>query len=192
LSTTEKIVEAYFRLCRRCFTLADLKVPSGNNRQIDLLACNLSTGDRYHVEVSVTHQENWCPNTRELLDLFEKKFFGAPPKRDGPNTDYSVGKNYSKQILEAYRLVGIDPDHIKRVWVCWTVADPENLTTALNDYYSKRGLKSYGIEVISFRDEVLPALLKQVSTSNYDDDALRTLSLLRQFELQRGGMPLTS
>lgn len=186
MNATEKIVEAYFRLCRVCFTMADLKVPHGNNRQIDLLACDLNRGEQFHVEVSVTHQENWCPSTAELLDGFEKKFFGVPTRREGPNTDHAQGKNYAKQILDAYRSVGIEPDRIRRVWVCWTVADPENLSQTLMDYSAKRGLRMGAIEVVSFRDEILPVLLKKVSTSNYDDDALRTLSLLQQFEQQRG------
>lgn len=186
MNTTEKIVEAYFRLCRGCFTMADLKVPHGNNRQIDLLACNLTSGDQYHVEVSVTHQENWCPTAAELLSDFDKKFFGVPAKREGPNTDHSLGKTYARQILDAYRSVGIDPEHIRRVWVCWTVDDPENLPQALSEYASKRGLRATSVEVLSFRDVLLPALMESVSTSNYDDDALRTQSLLRQFEKQTG------
>ena len=40
------------------------------------------------------------------------------------------------------------------------------------------------IEVWRFRDKTLPELTEKVSTSNYDDEVLRTLLLLRQQQLQ--------
>lgn len=188
MNTTEKIVESYFRLCRDCFTMADLKVAGGNNRQIDLLAVNLKTEDQYHVEVSVTHQENWCPTPEDLCKNFERKFFGTPAKREGKNTDYTLGKNYEKQIREAYVSVGFDPEKIRRIWVCWTVKNGGNLDEMLQQYFRTRNLSGNGIEVMSFRDEILPELQEKVATANYEDDALRTLSLFRQFEKQRGAV----
>jgi hypothetical protein len=56
MNTVELIVESYFRLCRSCFTYPDLKVPGGNNRQLDLLAYNVREEAQYHVEMSVTHE----------------------------------------------------------------------------------------------------------------------------------------
>jgi len=41
MNTAEHRVESYFRLCRKCFTIVDLKVPRGNNRQLDILAHNV-------------------------------------------------------------------------------------------------------------------------------------------------------
>lgn len=32
MNAAEHIVEAYFRLCRNCFTMTDRKVVGGNNR----------------------------------------------------------------------------------------------------------------------------------------------------------------
>ena len=52
--------------------MSDIKVINGNNRQIDLLAVNINTNEHYHVEVSVTHQENWCPTTADLFADFER------------------------------------------------------------------------------------------------------------------------
>lgn len=185
MNTTEKIVESYFRLCRSCFTMADLKVISGNNRQIDLLAFNPKTAEQYHVEVSVTHQENWCPTSEELFPEFEKKYFGAPTKRQGKNTDYALGKTYEKQIYKTYESVGLNPRTIKRVWVCWTVVEAEEIDQQLTAYCRKRGLGRGAIEILGFRDVVIPSLMEKVATANYEDDVLRTLSLLQQFEKQR-------
>ena len=185
MNTTEKIVESYFRLCKGCFTMADVKVIKGNNRQIDLLALNNKTGDQYHIEVSVTHRENWCPTSEELIPDFEKKYFGTPAKREGKNTDYALGKNYKDQIYQTYKSVGLNPSSIKRVWVCWTVIDDEDLDSQIAQYCKKRKLKKNAIEIISFRDEVILTLMEKVATANYEDDVLRTLSLLQQFEKQQ-------
>jgi hypothetical protein len=164
--------------------MADLKVINGNNRQIDLLAYNLRTRDQYHVEVSVTHRENWCPTPQDLIMEFEKKYFGVPPEREGKNTDYALGKTYEKQIYKTYKSVGLNAKTIKRVWVCWTVVEPDNLEKHLARYCNKRGLRKDNIEILRFRDEVIPQLMKKVSTSNYEDDVLRTLSFLQQYERQ--------
>lgn len=185
MNTTEKIVESYFRLCHGCFTMADMKVINGNNRQIDLLAINLKTNQQYHVEVSVTHQENWCPTIEDLFPEFEKKYFGAPTKREGKNTDYALGKTYEKQIYKTYESVGLNPKTIKRIWVCWTVVDSDNIDQQMEQYCKKKGLKKNTIEILSFRDVIIPSLMKKVATSNYEDDVLRTLSLLQQFEKQQ-------
>lgn len=185
MNTTEKIVESYFRLCHGCFTMADMKVINGNNRQIDLLAVNIKTNEEYHVEVSVTHQENWCPTIEDLFPEFEKKYFGAPTKREGKNTDYVLGKTYEKQIYKTYESVGLNPKSIKRIWVCWTVVDSDNIDWQMEQYCKKKGIKKSAIEILSFRDVIIPSLMKKVATSNYEDDVLRTLSLLQQFEKQQ-------
>lgn len=184
MNTTEKVVESYFRLCRGCFTMADVKVINGNNRQIDLLAFDPKTGNQYHVESSVTHQENWCPKPKELFSKFDKKFFGVPPKRKGRNTDYARGKRYKEQIDKTYKSVGLNPGKIKRIWVCWTVVEADDLDQKLAAYCKQRCPQKLAIEIISFRDVVIPELEKRVKTANYDDDVLRMLSLLQQVKKQ--------
>jgi hypothetical protein len=184
MNTTEKIVESYFRLCKKCFTLPDVKVIDGNNRQIDLLAYHIQSTEQYHVEVSVTHCQNWCPDKDDLIDSFEKKFFGVPTKKEGKNTDYSKGKTYETKIYETYQAYGLDLQKIKRIWVCWTVIDESDINREISNYCEGRNINKNPIEILKFRDQILPALMKEVSTSNYEDDSLRTLSLLRQYEKQ--------
>jgi hypothetical protein len=181
MNAVEHIVEAYYRICRRCFTMHDVKVPGGNNRQFDLLAVNLGDGSQYHIESSVTHMPRWCPDTEELREHFDRKFLGAPAKREGPNRDFAKGKTYKEPILEAYSQFGLSPAKMKRVWVLWTLKDPENLTSFLATYEKDTGLS---VQVQSLRDDIIPALQKAVATSNYDDEVLRTLSLLKQMEDQ--------
>lgn len=47
MNTAERIVESYFRHCRRCLTIPDVKIAGGNNRQIDLLAWQPKTRTVY-------------------------------------------------------------------------------------------------------------------------------------------------
>jgi hypothetical protein len=39
-------------------------------------------------------------------------------------------------------------------------------------------------ELLSMRDEVLPKLSESIGTSNYDNDILRTISLISQYRKQ--------
>lgn len=181
VNTVEHIVESYFRLCRKCLTISDAKVIYGNNRQIDLLAVNLKDGSQYHVECSVTHCENWCPTVKQLEEQFERKFSGHPRKREGVNTDFAKGKRYGGLIVSTYEQYGFSIEKIQRIWICWVVKDPVNLQKMLDEYYHKTGFK---IAVISFRDVVLPELKSAVGTSNYDDEVLRTFSLIEQADVQ--------
>jgi hypothetical protein len=188
MNATEHIIESYFRLCRGCFTYSDRKVLGGNNRQFDILAYDLKKRIQYHVEVSVTHQLNWCTTRDELEAGFDKKFFGAPPMRKssaGGATDYEKGKSYFLQIEEAYRDAGFSPEEVKRVWVCWIVKGEENSKPITFQFQSGHLKKTYEIEVLSLRDFILPNLEDKIGTAHYDDEILRTLGLLKQRESQQ-------
>lgn len=182
MNTVEHIVECYFRICLKCFTMHDVKVASGNNRQFDLLAVSLLDGRQYHVESSVTHCENWCPSVDDLIEKFDRKFFGVPIAREGANTDHTRGRTYQKEIFEMYEAVGLTPEKIERIYCCWIVPNEPGLHDTLRNYCAERRIRP--IRVIGFRDEVLPELEKTVATSNYEDEALRTLSLLQQKSVQ--------
>jgi len=186
MNTTERIVESYFRLCRGCFTYPDVKVPRGNNRQLDLLAYNIRNESQYHIETSVTHELSWRASWEKLATKFERKFFGVPAKREGHNTDYTKNKNYLAEIKNAYKMVGFTVSKVQRIWITWVIPEEGDFEKKLLCYCRKKRLGKTPIQVISFRDELLPDLQSTVGKSNYDDDVLRTLSLLRQFEIQTG------
>jgi hypothetical protein len=187
MNAAEHIVDAYFRLRRDCFTFSDRKVTKGNNRQLDILAYHVKQKLQYHVEVGVTHQENWCPTLEELGPQFEKKFFGAPPERKGKTggtTDFEKGKSYFSQIEETYTEVGFSPDHVKRVWVCWIVKGNESNKPLVVQFDSKHLNRKVEIEILSLRDFILPELANAIGTANYDDEILRVLGFVKQRELQ--------
>jgi hypothetical protein len=187
MNAAEHIVDAYFRLRRGCFTLTDKKVTKGNNRQFDILAYHLIEKTQFHIEVGVTHRENWCPTLESLSEGFEKKFFGASPERkektDG-KTDFEKGKSYFDQINKTYEAVGFIPKDITRVWVCWMVQDQDNSKSISTTFHSAHLSSDFRIEVLSLRDFVLPELEKAIGTANYDDEVLRTLGFMKQRELQ--------
>lgn len=81
MNTAERIVEAYFRHYRGCFTMTDVKVADGNNRQLDLLAVSLRKGIQYHVETSVTHEKSWRLNWEKLEKKLQAKFRCTKRKR---------------------------------------------------------------------------------------------------------------
>lgn len=192
MNTAEQIVDAYFRLCRDCFTISDRKVAKGNNRQIDILAYHLKSKTEYHVEVGVTHRENWCPTIAELGEKFDHKFFGLPGERDGksPNTDHAKKKHYFDKIEKEYERVGFHPTTVKRVWVCWMVKDRNNPEPfQLKHAVGHLGGRQFEIEVLSMRDYVLAKLEKAIGTSNYDDVILRTLGFIKQREKQQAIAP---
>ena len=74
MNAQSKIVENYYRLVKKCFTITDIKVHGGNNRQFDILAYQPEGKKYYHIEVGVTHRQNWCPNLNELKDKFCQNF----------------------------------------------------------------------------------------------------------------------
>jgi hypothetical protein len=187
MNAAEHIVDVYFRLARGCFTIADRKVAEGKGRQLDILAYHLKQRSAYHIEVGVSHQENWCPTLQQLGEWFEKKFFGAPPERKGRNsgtTDFEKGKSYWRQIEATYEDVGFDPAKVQRVWVCWVVKNHTDSKPLTIKHRSPHLSRSFEIEVLSLRDYILPELENAIGTSNYDDEVLRTLGFVKQRELQ--------
>lgn len=187
MNAAEHIVEAYFRLCRKCFTITDRKVVSGNNRQLDILAYDLKRKLQFHVEVSVTHRQTWCSTTEELKVEFERKFFGVPPKREGAvkgATDFEKGKSYFPQIEKAYIECGFSPADVKRVWVCWMVKARDNSKPITENFCLNHPHGPFTIEILSLRDYILPALEKAIGTANYDDEILRIIGFMKEREAQ--------
>jgi hypothetical protein len=183
MNTVEHVVECYFRLVRRCFTAHDVKVIGGNNRQIDLLAVSLQQQSYFHVESSVTHGQHWNPTPEKLSAIFERKYFGVPPSREGEGTDHARGKSYWQCILDTYTSFGVKPDQVQRVFCCWTPPTSPAVANVLASTAKRWGIRP--IQLLSFRDDVIPQLEEAVSTANYEDDPLRMLSLLQQRRRQQ-------
>jgi hypothetical protein len=181
MNAAEHIVDCYYRVVKKCFTINDAKVIGGVNRQLDVLAVNLTSGDQYHVESSVTHRTGWAPKPEQLEKIFKKKFLGLPGKREGSKTDFARGIDYKKNILETYKAYGLNPQKIQRIFVCWILHPKTPGEEFLKDFERNNEMK---ITVISFRDTILPELYEAVGTANYDDEVLRAIGFFKERERQ--------
>src|SRR5665213_225649 len=138
MNATEHIVEAYYRFCKKHFTLSDVKVINGNNRQMDLLTFDPKAKEFFHIEVSVTHLEKWCPNIQDLKEKFREKYFGTPKVKSGTNTDSAKGKKYQVAIDKTYAEYGVDFEKVNRVWCCWTIKDAtEDIQTLVGNCFKQ-------------------------------------------------------
>jgi hypothetical protein len=175
MNATEHLVEIYFRH-KDCFTISDVKVINGNNRQFDLLAVNLIEKKSYHIEVSITHGQHWQYSLEGLKDVMQYKFFGDIKSQSRSK------KNQLESITKTYEKFGIDFKEVIRVWCCWCLPENpiEEIDNWKHDLASIHNLDSDKFKLISLRDEILPQLFDGIKTANYADEILRTLSLVKE------------
>ena len=183
MNTTEHIVELYYRICHKNFTYTDFKVKGGNNRQFDVLAYNKKKNKLRHIEVGVTHSTCWTSELEKVKEEIGYKFFGKPKNKrpNNPKTDFNRGKTYRHQIENAYKEFGFTWEQVIRVWCLWFhTKDKKEISKWKKDLALEYELKPKNFEILSFRDVVFPYLTEFVGTSNYDDEILRTISLIDQ------------
>lgn len=189
MNATEHIVELYYRFVQNCFTISDVKIPNGNNRQFDLLALKPEKENTqlFHIEIGISHDEHWSVGLDYLKKIFGYKFTGNPKDKEttGNKTDKAKRKNYLKPISSVYERYGFKYEEVVRVYCLWYF----KFTNDEYNLWRKEVAKDLKVEenkiiLLSFRETVLPELLKEVKTNYYDDDLLRTLSLLRQSEIE--------
>jgi len=183
MNTTEHLVELYYRHCKDNFTYTDFKVHNGNNRQFDVLAYNKKKNQLRHIEVSVTHSTGWTANLETVKNEIRFKFFGIPKNKrpNNPNTDFNKGKTYKSQIEKSYEHFGFKWNEIIRVWCLWFHdSDSQKIDVWKEELATEFSLRKNNFEILSLRDEVIPSLMEKIGTSNYDDDILRTISLITQ------------
>lgn len=186
MNTTEHLVEVYYRQIG-CFTATDVKIAKGNNRQFDLLAYNLLTQKYYHVEICVAHGQQWQASLNDIKEMIRYKFFGLPKnlRPDNPNTDFNKGKSYLDSIKATYKKFGLNYEKVIRVWCTWCLTEPDsNIDKWKTEIANEFKLKPDNFEKLPFRDTVFPELLSKIGTAHYDDELLRTLSLLSEYNKQ--------
>jgi hypothetical protein len=81
------IIEKYFQLIKQCFTMTNIRLKGG--KEIDLLAFNPRTGEKYHVEARVSTTSAFKLRLHDTklkdgrvhrrgLDFFNKQKFNHP------------------------------------------------------------------------------------------------------------------
>lgn len=118
MNTAERIVESYFRYCRGCLTIPDVKIAGGNNRQIDLLAWQPSTQKAFHVQTTVAPSGryfNKSSSWRLTTEIFRNKFFSQPRDRQTADFIPAQDDNEYAKLKKTYSGFNFAPEHIKRV-----------------------------------------------------------------------------
>lgn len=156
------IVERYMQLVKKCFTMTNVML--GGGKEIDLLAYNPLTKERYHIEVRVTTGRGF---RLRMVDTQTKKGY---KHRRGLDTLNEI-KFTPPTVVDAIKEIFGTSDY-KRVLVVWDVQDSEVIEQAK---------AVYDIEVWKLSD-VMSEMMKEIGTKSYRDDVLRTVQLISKMK----------
>ena len=151
------IIEKYFQTILGCLTMTNVKCAGG--KEIDLLAMNPKTSDRYHVESRVS-------TTFKLKGTatFNKKT-GACHKN---GLDYFHKEKFEHEAVKKKISEYFGNNDYKKILVVWSMED-----ISLADF----ALKKYGFWVC-YIDEMINDLLVKGNIRGSRDDVLRVIELV--------------
>jgi len=150
------IVERYLQLVRKCFTMTNVMLEGG--KEIDLLAVNPISSEKFHIEVRVTIAKGF---RIRLKDTQTKD--GRKHRRGLDTLDDIKFKPVAKAAEEIF-----GSNEYRKILVVWEVEDGTVIEQAKS---------LYDIEVWKMSD-ILSELNREVKTKAYRDDVLRTLQLI--------------
>ena len=165
METTEKIVEAYVRYVKGWLTIPNIKCPG--QYEIDLLAIDPLSLDRYHIESGVSISGSYSKLTvRDYSDEYLKMRVKAAGQRR--TIGYFAKRKFgAKPVLKTLKRYGFQPGEYSKVIVSWGWRDGV-----------EEEASSHDIQLWDFRD-----ILKEIAKSSerkriyFTDDTLRTLQL---------------
>lgn len=146
------------QLVKKCFTMTNVMLEGG--KEIDLLAVNPVSGEKFHIEVRVTISKAF---RIRLIDSQTKN--GRKHKR-GLDTLNEI-KFSPPTVVDAITRVFGSREY-RKVLVVWEVEDDRLIEQAKN---------LYGVEIWKMSD-LLSELIGEVKTKAYRDDVLRTIQLI--------------
>jgi len=168
METTERIVEAYMRYIKHCMTIPNLRCKG--QYEIDLLAMSPSTGERFHIETTVSISKGFRKLTDLAFDpeLLKKRVHTARQRR---TVGYFADRKFkAPELLDTLAGYGFKEGNYAKVIVTWewTSGALAQATQAEITVWSIKALMNEIAE--EFR-----------STNHYfTDDTLRTLYLYDQ------------
>jgi len=142
------IIEKYFQIMLKCFTMTNIRCKS--NKEIDLLAINPRTGEKFHVESRV-HTSSAHAFRLEDLDYFVKEKF-----------NHALVK---KKINEIF---GNNP---YRKWLVIWIAQEIKVMVEAKD--------KFGIKVVQLGD-LIYEMIEKIEVKGSRDDVVRTFELISQ------------
>lgn len=117
METTEKIVEAYVRYVKDWATIPNIKCPG--QYEIDLLAINPVTMERYHIETTVSISSGFSKlkDTPFDLELVKQRLHQAHQRRTLGY--FSERKFGMPQIIETLKHYGFEEGKYSKIIVAW-------------------------------------------------------------------------
>jgi hypothetical protein len=146
------------QLVKKFFTMTNIMLEGG--KEIDLLAFDPITKERYHIEVRVATGRGF---RLRLIDTQTKR---GRKHRRGLDTLNDI-KFAHPTVVSAVKEIFGSRDY-KKVLVVWEVEDESVI---------ERAKSRYDIEIWRISD-VLSELIREVKTKAYRDDVLRTVQLI--------------
>ncbi len=176
METTERVVEAYVRYVKGWATIPNIRCAGQN--EIDLLAIDPVTLERYHIEVSVHITGGFSRLTNKVFDPVLVRERVQKPKQRRTLGFFIERKFEPVGVRKALERYGFETGHYRRIIVTWGWTDdvgPE--------------AQARGIELWDFRTVLAEIAAHCEHKSHYfTDDTLRTLQLFALGAKQNGGI----
>lgn len=165
MDTAERIVEAYVRYVKGCATIPNIGCPGQG--EIDLLAINPKTMERFHIETSVSISGGFSKLTGKPFDeVLVKDRVKAPEQRR--TVGFFVCRKFANPgVLGVLADHGFLPGEYRRVIVTW------GATTE-----AREQAKNQDVDLWDFPD-LIRGIATHISdrSCHFGDDTLRTLHL---------------
>jgi hypothetical protein len=152
------IVDRYLQLVKKCFTMTNIMLEGG--KEIDLLAVNPISGEKYHIEVRVAIGKGF------RLRLIDTQTKTGRKHRRGMDTLNEIKFSHPTVVKAVTEIFG--SSEYRKVLVVWDVEDESVIEQAKS---------LYSIKIWKISD-IMSELIREVGTKSYRDDVLRTVQLI--------------
>jgi len=151
------IVDRYMQLVKKCFTMTNVVLSGG--KEIDLLAVNPVSGEKFHIEVRVAIKGF-------RLRLVDTQIRSGRKHRRGLDTLNEIKFVHPTVVNAVRRILGTS--EYRKVLVVWDVEDHSVIEQAKS---------LYNIEIWKISN-IINELMCVVESKAYRDDVLRTIQLI--------------
>lgn len=152
------IVDRYMQLVKGCFTMTNVMLEGG--KEIDLLAYNPLSQEKFHIEVRVATGKGF------RLRMVDTQTKSGRKHRRGMDTLNEIKFSHPTLVNAVTKIFG--SSEYRKVLVVWEVEDESVIEQAKSVYH---------IEVWKMSD-IIRRLTQKVNTKSYRDDVLRTIQLI--------------
>jgi hypothetical protein len=166
METTERVVEAYVRYVKGWATIPNIRC--GGQLEVDLLAIDMKTGERYHIETSVSVSAEFSKLTGKPFSREALKDAVGGPSQTRTIGYFAERKFGDKNVRDKLQEYGFEEFHYKKIIVSWG-------WTREAEVEAERAK----IELWDFRRIILELAERHKKERAYFmDDTVRTLHLL--------------